>query len=198
MVLAIRCYIDSRLKACLPLRDACALTAAPGWAATCTPTPGHRAQDHHRLHRRRPGRAYREGAASAATHFCGARLGQTQRSTSRRRRVARSNASCSKRRSSACTGSLVRPLQHQSWTIFCAFPALCRPPARPAQHDLRCANADRVWIGRCLCPIHVSSGTNGDWCQFFKDDGDQGWPIAGAANASSSVVWSGTVTGNGC
>ena len=54
-----------------------------------------------------------------------------------------------------------------------------------------------------LCPAssggkHWKFGTNGDWCQFFKDDGGKGWPIAGAANASSSVVWSGTVPGNGC
>jgi hypothetical protein len=43
-------------------------------------------------------------------------------------------------------------------------------------------------------------GTNGNWCQLFKDDGvaSPGWPIQGAANSSQSTVFSGTIPGNGC
>ena len=41
-------------------------------------------------------------------------------------------------------------------------------------------------------------GPSGCWCQFFSDDGGAGWPIAGAANSSSSNVFSGTVPGNHC
>jgi hypothetical protein len=42
-------------------------------------------------------------------------------------------------------------------------------------------------------------GSNGGWCQLFHDDGvSAGWPIPGAPNSTSSVVWSGTVPGNHC
>ena len=40
-------------------------------------------------------------------------------------------------------------------------------------------------------------GSNGNWCQFFADD-KAGWPIAGAANDTASVVVSGTLAGNNC
>eukprot|EP00936_MAST-01D_sp_MAST-1D-sp1_P001228 g1228.t1 len=40
-------------------------------------------------------------------------------------------------------------------------------------------------------------GSNGNWCQFFADD-KVGWPIAGAANDTGSVVISGTLAGNNC
>lgn len=42
-------------------------------------------------------------------------------------------------------------------------------------------------------------GHNGNWCQFFSNDGSaNGWPISGAVNQSGSVVVSGTVPGNHC
>jgi hypothetical protein len=43
-------------------------------------------------------------------------------------------------------------------------------------------------------------GTNGGWCQLFATDGrpGNGWPIPGARNATGSVVFSGTLPGNGC
>ena len=46
--------------------------------------------------------------------------------------------------------------------------------------------------------MYFKFGTNGFWCQFFSDDGGAGWPIPGAVNSSSSIVFSGTVPGNHC
>ena len=59
-----------------------------------------------------------------------------------------------------------------------------------------CANAC-VAFASLPCK-YFKFGTNGDWCQLFSNDGGAGWPIAHAANSSSSVVFSGTVPGNNC
>jgi hypothetical protein len=43
-------------------------------------------------------------------------------------------------------------------------------------------------------------GSNGNWCQLFRTDGvaGTGWPIPNAGNTSESIVFSGTIPGNGC